>query len=449
MHFVGIDFQSHPFWDKYVEFEDRNNDKIRKIKIYRRAYQLPNFHYNKYYEKFRAFLMNSEQSLEEIVEEDVLKAITAAVDRENEGLSRAPLDYDRQIRIKLDEYYYNILMKLQAGLQTRWTFENNIKRGYFHVTDLEDAELDNWRKYLDYEEKEGDFNSTCFLYERCLVPCALYEEFWLRYARWLFSQGKEEDCRLVYVRASCIFVPISQTTIRLNWARFEEKLGCINKARDIHMAILEQVPDHVETIISLAGVDRRHKGNDAAVRTLDDYINGVDRRHEDDDPSTQALDAYITKRSAQVGGVLAAEQARILWKCKGAIDEARQVFKDKHERFLDSKQFWLKYLEFEASQTSSDEDEAHTRVKAVHDLMRAKGRFPADTAKELSHYYMEYLLDFAGKDAANEFMLLDREINGYVSSKNISLPPAGHSKPHSTAKKRKHKNKSAAAAGSI
>jgi pre-mRNA-processing factor 39 len=392
-------------------------------KLYGRVFQLVMYQFSRYYEKFRAAITS--RPLEEFAAAEILEVMTSAVQNENQGFERPPLEIDRQIRAKLDQYYLDIYTKTQAAVSARWHYENAIKRGYFHVTDLEDSELDNWRKYLDYEEKEGDFHRTSFLYERCLVPCALYEEFWLRYARWLFSQGKDEDCRLVYMRASCIFVPISQSTIRLNWARFEEKLGRMSLARDIHEAILEEVPDHVETIISLAGVERRHNGNDAAV---------------------SILEKYISSRNAQVGGVLAAEQARILWKCKGATEEARQLFKEKHDKFLDSKQFWLKYLEFEIAQTASDDEEAHARVKAVHNLLRTKGSFQADTSKELSHCYMEYLLDYADKDAANEFMQLDKEINGYVSSKNVSLPPSGSSKPHSTAKKRKQKNKAAAAA---
>jgi pre-mRNA-processing factor 39 len=402
------------------------SETANATKIYARAVQIPLYHLQRYYDKFRNAIFT--RPVEELVDGEILETIQAAVAQENQGFERAPLEIERQQREKIDHHYYQVLTKTQAAATARWDLENAIKRGYFHVTDLDNAELENWRKYLDFEEKEGDFQRTSFLYERCLVPCALYEEFWLRYARWLFSQGKEEDCRLVYMRASCIFVPISQSTIRLNWARFEEKLGRIAIARDIHIAILEQVPDNVEAITSLAGVDRRHDGNDAAVATLESYIN---------------------VRNAQVGGVLATEQARILWRCKGASDEARQLFKDKIDRFAESKMFWLKYLEFEVAQAASDDEEGYARVKAVHDLLRSKGRLPADASKELSHFYMEYLLDYAGKDAANEFMQLDKEINGYVSSKNVPLPPAGSSKPHSSAKKRKHnKNKAAAAANS-
>lgn len=358
--------------------------------------------------------------LEEVADPTILDPLKAAVDQENQGFERSPLELERQLRTKLDAYFYEIYTRTQHAVQARWQYENAIKRAYFHVTEVEDSDLENWRKYLDFEEKEGDFQRITFLYERCLVACALYEEFWLRYARWMFSQGKEkeEDCRLIYMRASCIFVPISQPTVRLNWARFEEKLGRVEVARDIYRAILEQVPDDVDTIISLAGVDRRHEGNESAVRLLETYID---------------------KRNAQVGGVLAAEQARILWQCKGAPDEARQLFKDKHEKFLESKAFWLTYLDFEVAQPALDQDEAHDVVKAVHDLIRTKARLAPEASKELSHVYMDYLLERGGKDTATEYMQLDKEVNGYVSSENVSPLPSGSSKQHSTAKKRKHK----------
>lgn len=61
-----------------------------------------------------------------------------------------------------------------------------------------------------------------------------------------------------------------------------------------------------------------------------------------------------------------------------------------------------------------------------------------EASKALSHHYMEYLMDHGGKSAADEFMKLDREVNGYVSSKNIDLTL---SKP--AAEKCKNKSKGA------
>jgi pre-mRNA-processing factor 39 len=363
----------------------------------------------------------NQRPIDELADTQTLQTLQKQIDLENQGLpEKAPLELERQIRQSLHQYFYDIHTRVQQDVHSRWAYEQAIKRAYFHVTELEPTELENWRRYLDFEENQGDFQRTSFLYERCLIACALYDEFWLRYARWMFSQGKEEDTRLIYTRASCIFVPISAPTVRLNWARFEEKLGRTSVARDIYVAILDQAPGHKETLISLANIERRQEGNDAAVRLLEEYISQSDN---------------------QIGGILAAEQVRILWQCKGAVDEARQVFQDKHDKFLDSQEFWLNYMQFEAAQPSADMDEAHKRVKAVHEAMRTKGRFSPGVSKELSHYYMDFLLTRGGKDAADEYMQLDRDLNGYVSSDRSapSHPQKRKGQPHHTANKRHRK----------
>jgi pre-mRNA-processing factor 39 len=41
-------------------------------------------------------------------------------------------------------------------------FELAIRRPYFHVKPLDEAELDNWHNYLDFIEKEDDFNKVNF-----------------------------------------------------------------------------------------------------------------------------------------------------------------------------------------------------------------------------------------------------------------------------------------------
>lgn len=39
-------------------------------------------------------------------------------------------------------------------------FETAVRRPYFHVRPLNVAELENWHSYLDFMEKEGDFNKV-------------------------------------------------------------------------------------------------------------------------------------------------------------------------------------------------------------------------------------------------------------------------------------------------
>ncbi|KAF2877825.1 hypothetical protein BDV95DRAFT_624512 [Massariosphaeria phaeospora] len=389
VQFVGLEFQSHPFWDKYTEFEERIQNIPNVTKLYARISPMPLYQFSRYYEKFRPLIFT--RPIGELADSKTIELCTEAVRSENEILPKSALEQERALRDKIDAYYANIYSNVATEVAQRWAFEERLKRPYFTVTEMEADELAAWRNYLDWEEKRGDFQRTRFLYERCLVACALYDEFWLRFARWMFAQAKEEDARLIYMRASCVCVPIADVEIRLHWARFEEKLDRIQVAHDIHLAILQEVPNHVETIISMAGLKRRHEGNDAAVKILEEYIQ---------------------QRDADVGGFLAVEQARILWRCKDAAAETRKLFLDKHQHFADSQIFWIKFMEFEIGQPSYDPEEVHARVKAVHNLLRGKGRFASQDMTGISHYYMQYLLEHGGKDAADEYMQLDKEVNG-------------------------------------
>ena len=58
-----------------------------------------------------------------------------------------------------------------------------IRRPYFHVKPLEKGQLRNWREYLDFEVAGGSHERIVILFERCLIACALYEEFWLKVGR--------------------------------------------------------------------------------------------------------------------------------------------------------------------------------------------------------------------------------------------------------------------------
>lgn len=43
-----------------------------------------------------------------------------------------------------------------SAVTARWSFEEGIKRPYFHVKPLERAQLKNWKDYLDFEIEKGD-----------------------------------------------------------------------------------------------------------------------------------------------------------------------------------------------------------------------------------------------------------------------------------------------------
>jgi pre-mRNA-processing factor 39 len=51
-------------------------------------------------------------------------------------------------------------------------FETAIRRPYFHVRPLNVAELENWHSYLDFMEREGDFNKVFELFVSVSLVCS-------------------------------------------------------------------------------------------------------------------------------------------------------------------------------------------------------------------------------------------------------------------------------------
>ena len=411
---VGLDFLAHPFWDKYLEFEERLEAQDMIFPILDRVVHIPMHQYARYFERFRHLAQT--RPLQELLPPDMLAQFRAEVESEGTAtvqagsqqakVDRGELEIEREVRTRIDNFHLEIFSRTQTETTKRWTYESEIKRPYFHVTELDESQLVNWRKYLDFEEIEGDFSRTQCLYERCLVTCAYYDEFWLRYARWMLTQAnKEEEVRNVYQRASMLYTPISRPAVRLQYAYFEEMCDRVEMAKDIHQAILANLPGHIETIISLANLARRDGGLDAAIEV---YKAQIDLPQSQCDIQTKAS--------------LVAEWARLIWKNKGSVEEARQVFQKNQHYYLGSRCFWINYLMFELEQPTSAETEPaqYKRIKQVAEDIRRKSQLPPLTIKDLTHYYMVYLLERGAKDSVKEYMLLDREVNGCVlTSKQI------------------------------
>ncbi|ORY66443.1 pre-mRNA-processing factor 39 [Pseudomassariella vexata] len=404
---VGLDFLAHPFWDKYIEYEERQEAHDKIFAILQRVIHIPMHQYARYFERFRQLAHS--RPLIELVPADTLARFRAEVESESApfgGMPRAELELERDIRAKIDSMYYESFQRTQEETTKRWTYEAEIKRPYFHVTELENSQMINWRKYLDFEEGEGDFARITFLYERCLVTCALYDEFWFRYARWMSAQpGKEEEVRHIYMRATTLFVPVSRPGIRLQFAYFEESCGRVDVARDIHEAVLMQLPDCVEAIVSWANLQRRQSGLNAAIEV---YKAQIDAPQVD----------IFTK------AILVTHWAFLLWRIKGSVDEARTVLKKNVQWYADSRHFWQKWLDFELQQPSNSETESQhaERVKHIFDELRVKSRISGAAKKGLFLSYLTYLQERGDKDAMKQFLIIDREVYGPASTSVLNKP---------------------------
>lgn len=405
---VGLDFLAHPFWDKYLEFEDRLEAHDKIFAILDRVIKIPMHQYARYFERFRQLAHT--RPLTELLPANTLAQFRAEVEAENATFQAGPkgeLEIEREVRTKIDNFHLEIFSRTQAETTKRWTYESEVKRPYFHVTELDYAQLTNWRKYLDFEEAEGDYGRTVFLYERCLVTCAFYDEFWFRYARWMSARdGKQEEVRNIYQRASTLYAPIARPGIRLQYAYFEEISERVDIARDIHQAILDRMPGHVETIISWANLERRQNGLTAAIEVYKAQID------------SPAIDIFAK-------AAVVVEWANLLWKIQGSVDEARQVFQKNQQWYLQSRHFWAKYLEFELAQPTSNATEAehYKRIKQIYDDMIQQSRMTLAMKKDLTNYYLVYLQQRGTKEAMKEFLQIDRELNGPVSVQGASINP--------------------------
>lgn len=320
-----------------------------------------------------------------------------------------PKQIEQDLRSKLDSYHLEGFQRTQTETTKRWTYESEVKRPYFHVTELDDQQLVNWRKYLDFEESEGDYTRTKFLYERCLVTAANYEDMWLRYARWMLAQdGKQEEVRNIYSRASCIYVPISRPTVRLFYAQFEESEGRPDVAAAIHEGIIMAMPNNIEAIVSLANVHRRQYGLESAIDVIKKYIDS-------------------TESTIYTRGSLVSEWARLVWKGTADTDAARQIYQSNEQLYLDCRAFWVSWLEFEMQQPTSDKEEPgrYQWIRKVFDGIRKQSRLLPDVIKELSAMYFVYLKERGGKDAMKEYMQLDQEINGPLDASGGAPADAG------------------------
>lgn len=384
-------------------------DKI--FAILGRVIHIPMHQYARYFERYRQIAQT--RPVTELAPPEILSQFRAEIEAASAQVApgaQAEEEIERDLRLRVDTYHLEIFSKTQTETTKRWTYESEIKRPYFHVTELDEGQLSNWKRYLDFEESEGSYSRTQFLYERCLVTCAHYDEFWQRYARWMSAQpGKEEEVRNIYQRASCLYVPIACPAIRLQYAHFEEMTGRVDVAKDIHEAILMHLPNHVETIVSLANTSRREGGLEAAIEV---YKTELGSPH-----------CEMATKAA-----LVAEWARLLWKTKGSPEEARQVFQGNQQYYLDSRAFWTSYLMFELEQPTSAATESvqYERIKQVIEDIRSKSALPTETVKELAQIYMAYLLERGITDAAKEYMTLDREVHGPAS---VATPKTGGVEP--------------------
>ncbi|XP_059691100.1 pre-mRNA-processing factor 39-like [Gavia stellata] len=346
---AGMDFRSDKLWELYVEWEREQGDLRAVTGIYDRVLSMPTQLYNHHWEKFKEHVLHNPPK-DILSPEELLwvqsKLATDPVPKppEPEGTEAPPgedlppgvegkaaaadtqddLDQEK-IRELVISMRQQIYAQNEAEVSKRWNFEDGIKRPYFHVKPLERAQLRNWRDYLDYEMAAGSHERTIVLFERCVIACALYEEFWIKYTKYL-ENHTVTGARSVFQRACGYHLP-RKPNIHLLWAAFEEKQGNLDEARRILRCFEEVVPGLAMVRLRRVSLERRQGNLEEAEALL--------------------LEAMHANEGLPLASFYAVKLARQACKVQKNLGKARKVLVDALEKDPDNARLHANLLEME------------------------------------------------------------------------------------------------------
>ncbi|OWK08817.1 PRPF39, partial [Cervus elaphus hippelaphus] len=264
----------------------------------------------------------------------------------------------RIIEIHQEMFNYN-----EHEVSKRWTFEEGIKRPYFHVKPLEKAQLKNWKEYLEFEIENGTHERVVVLFERCVISCALYEEFWIKYAKYMENHSIE-GVRHVFSRACTIHLP-KKPMVHMLWAAFEEQ-----QARNILRTFEECVLGLAMVRLRRVSLERRHGNMEEAERLLQEAIKNAKSNNE--------------------SSFYAIKLARHLFKIQKNLPKSRKVLLEAIERDKENTKLYLNLLEMEYSGDlkQNEENILNCFDKAIH------GSLPIKMRITFSQRKVEFLEDF-------------------------------------------------------
>uniref|UniRef100_A0A5B6ZIY4 Uncharacterized protein n=1 Tax=Davidia involucrata TaxID=16924 RepID=A0A5B6ZIY4_DAVIN len=276
MSFVGKDYLCHALLDKYIEFELSQQQWSFLVRIYIQILRFPTKKLHHYYDNFKKFAAMFKEEIgrqndcsnEEQSEAVPDNAVTISEDEISHVIkdlldsSVGPTVGSKALQkyISIAEQFYQEACQLEGKILC---FETHIRRPYFHVKPLDDKQLENWHHYLDFVEKQEDFDWAVKLYERCLISCANYPEFWMRYVDFVETKGGRELANFALDRATQIYLK-NVPAIHLFNARFKEHIGDVLGARAAYLQCDTGSHSHfIENVIKEANMEKR-LGNFAA-----------------------------------------------------------------------------------------------------------------------------------------------------------------------------------------
>ncbi|CAJ0966945.1 unnamed protein product [Ranitomeya imitator] len=343
MDSCGMDYRSDELWNLYIEYELKHEHFREAMTLYNRVLNIPTQSYQMHYERCKCLI--STRSPVEFLTEEELGAIYAEMQAENDypvamedlasedigdSLSEADVQKIRQHFLDAREQMY---LRNEMEVQKRSAFEDGIKQLYFVSMPLNIKQLQNWRKYLAFEKSQGQHDRIVVLFERCLIPCAMYEEFWLSYAQYMEGQSVEA-ARSVFERACRTHLP-RKFTLHHQWAFFEEKHGELDSARAILHNLENVLPGLVIVRLRRVNLERRNGNLQEAERLLREAVQNS---------GIPGVAAFYTVKLA-----------RLLLKLKKDPEKARDLLMEALEKEPNSPCLHECLLEIEISRDAADD----------------------------------------------------------------------------------------------
>ena len=282
-----------------------------------------------------------------------------------------------------------------AAVTARWTFEEGIKRPYFHVKPLERCQLKNWKDYLDFEIEKGDRKRILVLFERCLIACALYDEFWLKMIRYLETildqSGIPAITSDVYRRACEIHHP-DKPSLHLMWAAFEECQNNFDRAADILVNLEKRVPNLLQVAYRRINVERRRGDYEKCKSLYEHYIN--------------------TAKNKNIAGSLAIKYARFLNKICQDLEGGLKVLRLALDKDNANTRVALQMIDLVLQRPAVDEDE----VVLIMDKFMARENIEPEQKVLFAQRKVEFLEDFGSsakglQDAQRALQLALNKVN--------------------------------------
>ncbi|KAK0086782.1 hypothetical protein PV325_002502, partial [Microctonus aethiopoides] len=386
----GLEFRSDRLWESYIKWELEAKRLTKVTAIYDRLLATPTLGYLTHFETFQEFV--SANSPNRILTVDDFLAIRAEVKallKSEETPAPAPADdappgeeppheapptdeETRAIREKIISTRRKMHKANVNAVAARWSYEEGIKRPYFHVKPLERCQLKNWKEYLDFEIEQKEENRIIILFERCLIACALYDEFWLRFVRYLESLKEDniEKIRDVYSRACTVHHP-KKPNLHLQWATFEEGQGNFDKAATILENIDNVMPNMLQIAYRRINLERRRNDLEQACVLYENYISNSKNR--------------------TIANNIAVKYARFLCKFKNDIDKAVKVLLKAADKDKENPRLYLQLIDLGLQRNPVDTDE----VISYMDMFIEREHADLEQRVLFAQRKVEFLEDFS------------------------------------------------------